>query len=172
MNQAGANAPGLVVTGTTHLEGQVTWKPVTSYVSIPAAAFRPYVDGYSFTNSGPSLTPSNASSSNYLAEVQLPHGATITRFTFYWTDGATLNGAASLYRINLDGTESIMASAATSGGGPGSGTTSSSSDTAISYPTVDNSQYAYYVWLTLPVDADGAVEAHGVVIEYTIDRPY
>lgn len=140
-NSGGGSSPALVVTGTTHIEGGLTWKPVTSYVSIPAAAFRPYLDGYAFTNSGHTLTPADASSLNYLAEVQLPHGATITNFTFYWTDGASVDGAASLYRINLNGTESFMASASTIGGGPGSSTTASSSAGSISYATVDNSQY-------------------------------
>ena len=171
-NSGGGSSPALVVTGTTHIEGDLDWKPVVSYVSIPAAAFRPYQNGYTFTNDGRTLTPGDASSSNYLAEVQLPHGATISNFTFYWTDGATNNGAASLYRIDLTGNETIMAIANTSGGGPGSGTTSSSSDGSIIHPTIDNSQYSYYVWLDLPLDADGAVEIHGIVIEYTINQPY
>lgn len=171
-NAGGASSPALVVTGTTHIEGGLDWKPVVSYVSIPAAAFRPYADGYSYTNDGHTLTPSNGSSLNYLAEVQLPHGANISNFTFYWTDGATADGSASLYRINLDGTETPMAIADTNGGGPGSTTTGSSSATTLSYPTIDNSQYSYYIWLNLPLDTDGVVEAHGVVIQYTISQPY
>ncbi len=98
--------------------------------------------------------------------------------TFYWSDGSDeFNARATLYRIDLAGNEEAMAYTESSGGFS-SGTSnqvaiSSSSTTTIDYDTVDNSQYAYYVWLVLDVDGDGGkTKAHGVVIEYTIDRPH
>jgi hypothetical protein len=58
-----------------------------------------------------------------------------------------------------------MASALTSGNlGP-----SSSTDTTILNPIIDNTQYSYYIALYLP---DSNVIAYDIFIEYTIDRPY
>ncbi|MFQ5400302.1 MAG: hypothetical protein ACE5E7_11975 [Anaerolineae bacterium] len=168
-NLGGGSSPALVVTGTTHLEGAVTWKPITSSLSLPAAAFNPNSGGYTFTNNGHTLTPGNVSSTLYLTPVQLPQGATVTRVTFYWTDSSiNSNGSASLYRIDMAGSESLMALTATTGS---SGTPSSSSTTAILNSSIDNSLYGYYVWLSLPVN-NGTVVAHGVIVEYTIDQPY
>ena len=176
-----ANSPngyGIYSQGNAHVEGQLTWKPITSYLSIPAAAFTPYKNDHVYTNDGHTLTPGNSSSASYLAPVQLPQGATVTDFTFYWTDCSNDNGYARLYRIDLAGNEISMVSpvstsGGSSGGGGGSCSTSSSNSTAISPAGIDNERYAYYVWLNLPTDTNGAtVKAHGVVIEYTIDRPY
>jgi len=91
--------------------------------------------------------------------------ATVTRITFYWRDTSSLNGVVSLYGSNLVGASTLMASAATSGSG-GNG---SSYDDTISYATVDNSQYAYFLSLGLP---DSNVWCYGVVIEYTYTGPH
>ncbi len=163
---------GVYSNGNAHVEGQLTWQAVTSYVSVPAAAFHPSENGYTYSNDGKVLTPGNASSTYYLAEVQLPHGATIVNFTFYWTDSATADGYASLYQVNMDDTENTLGQAWTSGGGPGSGTTASSSPGSFTPVQVDNSRYSYYFWVKLPMDSDGPVSIHGITVEYTITRPY
>ncbi len=171
------NSYGVYSEGPAHVEGPLTWKAVTSYVSLPAAAFHPTDNNAAFVNSGYKIVPGNAASENYLASVQLPHGATVTKLTFYWTDSSNADGSAALYRIDLAGSEDLMAKAFSSGGSSssngGSTVTGSSEDTSIDNAQVDNSQYAYYVWLTLPTDVYGStVDAHGVVIEYTITQPY
>ncbi len=176
-----ANSPngyGIYSKGNAYVQGQLAWSPLTSYISLPAAAFTPYDNSYAYTNDGHTLTPGNSSSASYLAPVQLPQGATVTDFTFYWTDCSNDNGYARLYRIDLAGSEISMVSpvstsGGSSGGGGGSCSTSSSNSTTISSAGIDNERYAYYVWLNLPTDTNGAtVKAHGIVIEYTIDRPY
>lgn len=170
---------GVYSDGDAHVEGQLTWKPVTSYLSIPGSAFAPRFSSYQyhFFSTGSTLIPDDVISLYYLAPVQLPHGATVTEFTFFWTDSSNEDGYAVLFRIDLQGGEVEMARAEThggsSGGGGGSTVTSSSSDTSIDFAVIDNSQYAYYVWLRLPMDSNGAtVDAHGVIIRYTIDRPH
>jgi hypothetical protein len=164
--QGPSDGYGVYSEGNTHVEGELTWKAKTSYVSVPAAAFHPRGGGYDFTNNGHTLQNGDSASDFYLAPVQLPHGATVTKMTFYWWDYSTPNnGLCSLYRINLAGSEDQMANALTSGD---AGASTSSEDTIINYAKVDNSQYAYYLWLHLP---DSAVKAHGVVIEYTTTEP-
>ncbi len=175
---ASPNGYGIYSKGDAHIEGTLTWEPITGFVSIPAAAFRPYQGGGNFTNSGHTLEPDDAQTRLFLAPVYLPHEATVTKMTFYWSDGSDeSNAKATLYRIDLAGSEELMAYTESSGGFSSSTSsqvaTSSTSTTTIDYPTVDNSQYAYYVWLVLDVDGDGGkTKAHGVVIEYTIDRPH
>lgn len=146
--------------------GAVTWKAQTGYVSVPAAAFRPWEDGYDYENRGRSLKNMDGNSDNYYAPVQLPHGATVTKLTFYWNDTSTANdGRAVLRRVDSNGNYINMATATTSGSG-GNG---SSYDNTISVASVDNSQYAYYLWWNLP---DSNVIGYYVVIEYTFTAPH
>jgi hypothetical protein len=166
-NIDGSSAPALVVTGTTRLEGDLTWKPVTSYLSIPPAAFQPTNDGLSFTLGGYSLSPgASTPATAFYAPVMLPHGATVTRFTFHWRDNSASDGNATLFQDNPVGLTTPMASVATSGS---NGQSSSTTTTTISANVIDNSQYQYYVYLTLP---DSLVELYSIFIEYTITQPH
>ena len=152
--------------GDAHVEGDLTWKAKTSYVSVSAAAFHPMYDGYDYDNPGNELWNKDGDSDAYVAPVQLPHGATVTKLTFYWWDGSAVDGRCTLYRNDLTGTEVVVAEAWTSGS---DATSHSSQDTTMAYATIDNSQYAYYLYLDLP---DMVVGVYGVVIEYTITEPY
>jgi hypothetical protein len=161
-----ADGYGLYSQGNAHVEGELSWKTKTSYVSIPAAGFHPTEDGYDFGNYGFRLHNFDSASDTYVAPVQLPHGSTVTKLSFYWWDDSSEDGSCSLYRTALADTEWEMAIAQTSGAAPAE---NSSEDTIIDYASVDNSQYAYYLWLALP---DSGVIAYGAVIEYTITEPY
>ena len=152
--------------GDAHVEGDLTWKAKTSYVSVAATAFHPMVDGYDYNNQGHTLWNNDGSSNYYAAPVQLPHGATVTKLTFYWWDGSLVEGHCTLYRTNMTSSEVVMAEAWTSGD---AATSDSSQDDTIVYATVDNSQYSYYLYWELP---DMVVAGHGVVIEYTFTEPY
>jgi len=160
------NSYAIYSDGKAHVEGNLTWKARTSYISVAAAAFRPYVDGYDFSNDGRHLWNVDSNSDFYLAPVQLPHGAIVTKLTFYWWDGSASEGYCELYRIDLADNENTMATASTYGS---AAAPNASVDSTIDLATVDNSSYAYYLWLNLP---DGLVRAFGVVIEYTISEPY
>jgi hypothetical protein len=151
--------------GDTHIEGDLTWKPITGYVSVSAAAFRPASHTDQYFNSGGSLTSSDPASTHFYAAVQLPHGATVTKMTFYWVDDVTENASCWLLRQPVNGGDLASVAYAESGsGGPGS-----SSDDAIDYPIIDNSQYVYYLeWYLDSVDILGIA----VVIEYTFTTPY
>jgi hypothetical protein len=152
--------------GNAYVEGNLFWSAKTSYIAVAAAAFHPAGEGYDFSNNGSSLWNEDSASDYYLAAVQLPHRATVTKLTFYWWDGSLSEGHCRLYRIDLAGSEGTMATAWTSGD---AATPASSEDTTIDYAYVDNSQYAYYLWLELP---DNLVAAYGAVIEYVFYEPY
>ncbi|MGD2179139.1 MAG: hypothetical protein PVG71_15110 [Anaerolineae bacterium] len=152
--------------GNTYVEGELFWAPKTSYIAVAAAAFDPAAEGYDFSNNGSSLWNQDSASDFYLAPLQLPHGAIVTKLTFYWWDGSLEDGYCRLYRIDLAGSEWTMATAHTFGS---AATSNGSVDSAVDYPGVDNSQYAYYLWLNLP---DNLVAAYGAVIEYTVAEPY
>ena len=155
--------------GNTMVDGTLFWKPFTSAISIPPAAFTPSTDGYAFTNDGHSLYITIPNVQYWLAPVQLPQGATATELTFYWTnDSASVNGTASLYRTDLAGHENNIATASTS---VSTGPASSSANINNSYAKIDNTQYNYYIYLMLRQES-GAVKAHGVVISYTVYQPY
>jgi len=152
--------------GDTHIEGDLTWKPITGYVSVSAAAFGPMSHTDQYFNGGESLIPLDASSTRFHAPVQLPHGATVTKMTFYWVDDVTENATCWLLRQPLSGGDLTSVAFAESG----SGGVGSSSDDEIDYAIIDNSQYAYY--LDWDFDNSVFIWGVGVVIEYTLTTPY
>ncbi|MFX1263433.1 MAG: C25 family cysteine peptidase, partial [Promethearchaeota archaeon] len=147
---------------------------VTGRLSIPAAAFRPYEDGYDYQNHARFLkhlhSPGGGTANGwYLAPVFLPHGAKVTKMTFHYYDttiGIEGHAIGRLQRTRFNyGDCQEMASVQSAWAGYGS-----SSDTSILYATIDNSQYAYWVDWDLPVVA-GSYNTWGcgVVLEY--DQP-
>jgi hypothetical protein len=163
----GTTSPGvkLEINGDAHVDGSLTWQTKTSYVSIPAAAFGPASNHYEFINVGSYLVNMDDNSDTYTAGVQLPHGATVTKMTFYWRDDSTSDGYVELARAEDSMAIEILAVVYTSGNS-GFG---NSSETTISHATIDNSQYTYILYLNLP---DSDVYCLHVVIEYTFTEPY
>ncbi len=156
-----ANTAIFTVTET----GAVSWATQTGYVSVSAAAFGPKEDQYDFTNFGGQLRNNDGNSDRYYAPVQLPHGATVTKMTWYWSDTSIYGGTAALRRGTNTGSYLLMAEVQTSGSG-GNG---SSYDGSISYATIDNQNYTYYLRWSL---ADTDVKGYYVVIEYTCTGPH
>ncbi len=153
--------------GNAHIEGDLTWVTRTSYIAVSAAAFNPMEDGYDYINQGEELWNNDGSSDHYAAPIQLPHGATVSKMTFYWWDGSSgADGHCTMYRTTLTGTEVVVAEAWTDGN---AATADSSEDNSIVYATVDNSQYSYYLYWDLP---DMVVAGYGVVIEYKYTETY
>lgn len=135
------------------------------FISIPPVAFRPEQDGYDFYIPGHAVSPGNQFSPNYYAAVYLPHGATVNKLTCYWRDWApTFDASCELLRMPMNGTfYETMASAYSSGS---SGNVTSSDDTTITSPVVDNSQYSYIVHWYLPWESGNPVYGQNVLIEY------
>ncbi len=143
----------------------------SAVVSIPAAGFRPYEDGYDYENHARHLfhkhdAVGGLSNGWYMAPVHLPDGATVTKMTFYWYRNGTYTGQAILQRTKLgEGTYENLAVAVAP---QGTATNGSSSDTTIAGGPIDNSRYAYWIVWDLPAGATATTGVHGqdVVLEY------
>ncbi len=164
-NAAGSTKPALVVTGTTHLEGALTWQPLTSTITIMPIDFRPESNTVPYTLGGYSLYTTAAGGARFFASLPLPNGATVTQVTFYWSDLSTSDATLTLYRDNPTGIMNTMTTLYTTG----NTSHSSSTSTSISYAVVDNSQYGYYFDLFLP---DSSIDVYEIFVEYTIEQPY
>jgi hypothetical protein len=171
--QATGGGYGVYSKGNAHIDGYLSWKPRTSYISIPAAAFRPTNNTYSFENWGGSLYAkySDLDYEYYYASVQLPHGALITGVKFYFMDlDPDFSIYCDLFQSSMNSSNNnLMASLdSESVDVPGD---SSISTTNISYPVVDNWQYSYYLKWRFYGHANN-FRGYGVVISYTIIEPY
>ncbi|MFN2185308.1 MAG: hypothetical protein ACK2UU_15060 [Anaerolineae bacterium] len=166
-----AGQPGLHVEGR---EVDVLYQmPSASFslISVPAAAFRAYEDGYDFENHARHLfhkhdAVGGLNNGWYMAPVNLPDGVTVTKMTFYWYRNGTYTGTARLQRTKLgEGTYEDMAVAVAP---QGAATNGSSSDTTIAGAVIDNSQYAYWLVWDLPAGSTATTGVHGqdVVIEF------
>jgi hypothetical protein len=139
----------------------------SGYVSIPAAAFQPMsCDNYRYINSGAQLWPEDMNSTLFYAPVQLPHGATITKVTFFWRDTSTYNGYVALERSNLyNGTGEVLATVYTADANAG---VYSTSETNIINPVVDDAHHSYYMSLGLFWNSSTEyIAAVTVIIEYS-----
>ena len=157
--------------GDVYIEGDLTWKTKTSYLSVPAAAFMP-VTNDDYNNDGSYVYKYGSTGcNNFCAPVHLPHGATVTKVTFYWYDNNTsYDGKVQLFRryhsLSLNYKMAEVSSTGSSGNGSGY-------DDSISYATVDNSINAYFLYMYLSDGdvGDGSLRGCGVVIEYTTTEP-
>jgi hypothetical protein len=137
--------------------------PGHGYISVPAAAFRPESHTYQYEIVSGWVRNSDGDSDYYDAPLELPHGATLTKLTFFWEDGSsTDDGYCQLWRIVFSGGRGLgLASVNTNGD---AGVADSSEVTITMLATVDNSQYGYGLTVYLP---DSSVEAFGAIVEYT-----
>jgi len=137
---------------------------VTGYVSVPAAAFVPWDNTFSFEISY-YIKNKDAAARAFCGSVQLPNGATVTKLTYYWYDNGTYSVSLMLLRRNNTLTGQTMAFV-TSSGDTGYG---SSYDDTILNATVDNSRYAYYLVAIIPASAShNDYLFNYAVIEYTL----
>jgi hypothetical protein len=159
---------GVYSNGAAHVEGDLTWKAKTSYISISAANFTPKSPSVTYTQYGYSLG-SPVSGSKYYAPVQLPHGATVTSMNFVWYDTTSQAITCTLY-VDAMGyagpMQNSMGQIASTGTG---GTGADFASLSGVYETIDNSSYIYYLEWEI---GDGGTAGRGVIIEYTVAQPY
>ena len=107
---------------------------------------------------------------NYLAGVQLPHGAIVTSFKVYWyRDDASATGNADLYRGDFAGNAPDTMATADSNASSGY---HSVDDTTISNGTIDNASYKYFAYVLIDnQSATTDVRFCGAVITYTVTNP-
>jgi hypothetical protein len=133
-----------------------------SNISIPATAFICFDTQYDFNpfvlRNDPTIPL------NFVAPLQLPQGATITDVTFYWYDNGTDVIDFSLVRYKRVQAYTMGSCSSPSTEPVGDGT---SSPIAISFATIDNSQYIYYLQLYLPASpTEGEYMFYYAIIEY------
>jgi hypothetical protein len=141
-------------------------------ISIPAAAFRPYEDGYDFENHARHLIhkhgPGNSLANGwYLGPLHLPDGVSIKRLTFHWDENTTVPGVARLQRTRLGtGNYEELGTVFTS---TGSNAIGSGSDSTILGGPVDNSRYAYWIVWDLPANATIVNNVRGLAVQVEYD---
>ncbi len=177
--EGGAVGYGVWSQGDAHVEGDLTWSAHTSRLSVSPPAFQPENAQIDYQMNGYSLEHIAPIGGNtwYLASVQLPDGAVVTRVDFYWTDGSNADGELTLYRSDFaNDTGVVMANASSSGGSSTSNitVTGSSFDDTISQSTIDNSAYSYYLTFAPNTDVANGVGTilRGAVITYTTTQPH
>jgi hypothetical protein len=120
----------------------------TGYISIPAAAF---VSKYSGTNAynayiGRRVENWDSVTAYFAGAVQLPDGVTITNVTGYWYDADASEDIYCRLARMANRALNEMADVSSSG----SAGYSSTVDTTVSFSTVDNSLYEYFLELEIP----------------------
>jgi hypothetical protein len=113
------------------------------YISIPAAAFTPADDAldYVLDESGLMLE-TDATSGQFWAPVYLPHGATLSKLTFYRYD-MVAGGLPYCYLRTMSNSWATEAIATVCTDNPIYNGFTSIYTTDFSVPVVDNSQYTY-----------------------------
>jgi hypothetical protein len=161
----------LDVNGNAHVEGNLTWQTKTGYVSIAGNSFTPrshlakYHKYYYGIKEGEDIDII----CYFFAPVQLPHGATVTKLTFYWSDGdPDYDVHLNLRKLHMTDNYTLMASASSTG----SGYDGSSYDDSISDATIDNSQFCYSLYLFWDSGLADYIIAYGAIIEYTFTETY
>jgi len=159
---------------TAHaIEIEYTNPGIRYLLTVPAATFRPFEDGYDFVDHGRHLvhmhTPGNSTNPGiYLAPVNLPDGAVIHRMRYNFYINSTEAGVAKLQRTELSqGDVADLALAVTFPANAGIGSTFAP---YVDSQPIDNSRYAYWLVWEQPSNALPGVNVQGqaVVIEYAM----
>ncbi len=143
----------------------------TDILSIPSGTFKPSTWGYNYDAYNAKLVhrgyeDGSSGSGNYLSQVELPDGATVTKMTIHtWDSNPTESIWVWLRRVDTDGNPNQLAVASS----PTSTGPVETPTTAISYATIDNTHYAYHIMLSLPEWKVNVVNSfYSVTIEYTL----
>ena len=156
----------ITVTALIALPGASSGDSVIGYCSVSADAFLPTgATGYGSPACG-GRYGEVGSTANLAASIQLPHGATITKFTAYYYD----NSSSDLYFVlcaNILGSCGYVHLAeARSSGMP----EYDSVEIKLASGVVDNSQYGYLIIATPAMSGtwDSELKIKGAVIEYEL----
>jgi len=105
----------------------------------------------------------NMTGGDYVAGIQLPHGAIVTKVRGVWSQGTSvLTGRLTRHEFDAGIGQDIMATVVGASGGE---------DTSIDYATIDNSAYFYHLLLNVAYGAGNYPEFTGFQVTYTIAKP-
>ena len=134
------------------------------YISLDSSAFRNLfaTDSYAFGSWG-LYNPGTAGNMNFLASVNLPHGARLTKVVAYFYDySSAYDLKVRLYMYALDGGFGGDMAEVVSDGAVS--TPRFMIDSTIDYSQIDNSSNSYILYLELP--ADKQVQLIAVRLDY------
>jgi len=133
----------------------------TETITLTGANFSPITNSCNFDNNGTCIFK-DQDCHYFIAPINLPDGVNIEKITFYWKDSNIENDASiRLKSSSLDGTDDTLVTI----NSDGYENEPSSSFEIVSIP-IDNSQFGYYLYLTM--DTEHYVEVYGVRIEYSV----
>ena len=178
------NGYGLYSEGNAHIEGALSWRAVTHYFSLPAAAFVPSTHSLKYENTTYLRTLDDDicyAQKTFVAPIHLPDGATIKmlRDTIYtrgspWRerDRDCADLVVKIRRVSLvNGEVDVLMTVRLSGDIP-SGSYRAFSSTTIdaNKAVIDNLHYAYHVLASLPGGEVGH-DLVGATIQYETTGP-
>ncbi len=143
--------------------------PETGKIWVPANAFVPRDNDQFFDRQANGLWNKGGVDQQFVAYIQLPHGATVTEVGFNFIDDVESYFSLDLHRIPPSPTSVSSMAAVESDGLSGE---NSYSTTAISYSLIDNNMYSYGLNLIAPphidfVDNEARFLSAWISYEYT-----
>jgi hypothetical protein len=169
----------LDVNGDVETSGNYKYSSAkTYYLEIPAAAFT--VTMPDDTNSVESYTVNgywyvyDGNNLHLMCPVNLPYGATVTEFRVYAYDNTAANHQdidATLYRRYVMSTSLSTMAKIVWTPSDGGDTIQTNYDNTISYATIDNQYYQYFIHIINDISSDGntLLRFYGGRIQYTMD---
>jgi len=175
----GTTAPSarLHVVGDVMTTGDFLYSAAqTRHFSIPIRAFAPFSHDMPWTvlptGAGDYLTSSSFGGGvavELAAPVYLPDGAAVTEFRAHMIDDTTdFDITVSLRRAAVGNSPPSVMASVSSSGAPGP---VNLADSTISSPTIDNSQFVYWVQANWNNSADVKIDLGPVRITYTVPGP-
>ncbi|MGD2159165.1 MAG: hypothetical protein PVG32_19970 [Anaerolineales bacterium] len=178
------NGFGVYSDGDMHVEGNLTWMPMTGYLSVPAAAFRPSDNSIDYSNDGYILWHKGSglieNKKTFFAPVSLPHQAQLKNLSVQVCVGWTI--LAGKFELRLLSYDKIAGYSAAPNEIAFIISSNINQQGCITYNTdyftpdmVDNSRYAYYlgVWMVGNNGGDTPyISLHDVMLEYQFSKPY
>jgi hypothetical protein len=173
---------GVYSEGNAHVQGDLTWRAKTSYISLAPTAFRPvsnsqdYInDGYALWHKGDLLEPEL-----FIANVSLPHNAKLNEISFQYctsTGSQPYLSYIRLMRWDMDSSNYMDSptelATASNNYWQEAGCVTYSTNT-FSQSITNNSRYIYYVEVGINGSFDDSTfsQIRGVGIEYEISETY
>ncbi len=154
------------ISGNLTVDGSITHQTETRYYTVPFSAFVGSSQTVPYTHGADHIRNTEIIGHGYNAPVNLPHGATITKFAvYYYRDDAASSFDVHLYRVRP--------SLAISELFPPTNTDYTIYESSVTANNaVNNENYAYYIYAYLdPNDSDLDVRLGWVRITYTITQP-
>jgi len=137
------------------------------FIMFHATEFIPFSQtfGYAFTNSTGALWNPDPSNNAYIAPMNLPHGATITKLVVYYFDNSAVDFTTSILRTNMDTNINTLLASASSEGVINAPRVAE--DSVVDLPVVDNQSFSYVLRVILPGSQGETLTLRGVRVDYS-----